>query len=170
MSFNLYIMRHAKSDWSTGEPDIERPLNRRGRKNAARMGHWLVNNKHVPEQVLCSSAVRARQTLELVLESYPVFSDENIIHDSDLYLADVDTLLAKILLYRHAANSLLLVGHNPGLDHLVDTLSNSGLPRNAEGKLMTTAALALFEYRDANFNPGMDTPFTMKLIRPRELG
>lgn len=169
MSFYLYIMRHAKSDWSTGEPDFDRPLNKRGQKNAARMGQWLANNKHVPGQVLCSSAVRARQTLDIVLESFQSFPGECIIHDRDLYLADMDTLLAKILLYRHAANSLLLVAHNPGLDYLVDMLSNSGLPRAADGKLMTTAALALLKYSDADFNPGIDKPETMKLIRPREL-
>ena len=169
MSFNLYIMRHAKSDWSKGETDFDRPLNKRGQKNAARMGQWLVNNKHVPAQVLCSSALRAKQTLEIVLQSFQSFSNDAITLDRELYLADMDTLLEKILLYRHAANSLLLVAHNPGLDYLIDMLSKNGLPRNADGKLMTTAALALFEYSSADFKPGIDKPETMKLIRPREL-
>lgn len=169
MSFYLYILRHAKSDWSTTEPDFDRPLNERGRKNAARMGQWLAANQHVPAQILCSSALRARQTLELVVNELVSFPEENIIHDRDLYLADMGTLLEKILLYRHGADSLLLVGHNPGLDYLVDMLSGHGLERSESGKLMTTAALAMFEYTDDNFEPGSDFPVTMQLIRVKEL-
>ncbi len=169
MPFYLYIMRHAKSDWSTGDIDFDRPLTKRGINNAARMGKWLATNNHVPGLIVCSSAVRARQTLEQVRDSFKAYPDDKIIHERRLYLADESLLLDKILLYRHAAESLMLIGHNPGLDYLVDRLANNALARNASGKLMTTAALAVFEYNDENFNPGEDKPNAMQLIRPREL-
>ena len=169
MSFYLYILRHAKSDWSTGHADFDRPLNKRGRKNAQRMGQWLVENKHVPELVICSPAERARQTLELVSRSFKKFSEESIVYDRDLYLADVDVMLNKILLFKHGVNSLMLVAHNPGMDYLVSRLSRNGLKADAQGKLMTTAALAVFEYRDEAFDPDSDKPISMQLIRPKEL-
>ncbi len=169
MAFYLYIMRHAKSDWSTGDIDFDRPLTNRGINNAARMGQWLATNNHIPGLIVCSSAVRARQTLEQVCQSFHVYPEDRIIYERRLYLADESLLIDRILLYRHAAESLMLIGHNPGLDYLVDRLANNALSRNASGKLMTTAALAVFEYSDDNFNPGEDKPDAMQLIRPREL-
>uniref|UniRef100_UPI0035189862 SixA phosphatase family protein n=1 Tax=Nioella sp. TaxID=1912091 RepID=UPI0035189862 len=62
----LILMRHAKSDWSLGQPDAARPLNARGQRSAEAMGDWLREKGYLPDQILCSSAQRTRETLDLL--------------------------------------------------------------------------------------------------------
>src|SRR6266508_2923118 len=62
----LLVLRHAKSDWPDGVPDAERPLAGRGRREAPLVGRWLRESGHIPDLVVCSPALRARQTWELV--------------------------------------------------------------------------------------------------------
>ncbi len=169
MSFYLYILRHAKSDWSTGTSDFERPLNKRGEKNAKLMGRWMADNNHIPELVVSSPAERAKHTSNIVNKQLKKVDGVKIIYEPDLYLADVGTLLDKINLHKYGHHSLMLVAHNPGLDYLVMQLSNNGLSADASGKLMTTAALAIFEYADEEFDPEIDRPESMALYRPKEL-
>lgn len=165
MSFSLYIMRHAKSDWSTNVSDFDRPINHRGQKNAIRMGRWLCENDFQPELTICSAANRAKQTLELLRQEIITISSKDIILTHDLYLADIETLLDKIALYQHGVKSLLLIAHNPGLDHLAGYLSSQKLKTDQNGKLMTTAAVAIFEYE----NSQLTKPTRMQIIRPKEL-
>lgn len=165
MSFSIYIMRHAKSEWSTMSSDFDRPINERGKKNAIRMGRWLREQGILPEMVVCSSANRAKQTWQLVNQELGGIDSENLMLTRDLYLADAESLLDRIKLYQNGVNSLLLIAHNPGLDVLVNHLSNNQLNTDENGKLMTTSALAIFEYD----GPDLDRPNNMQLIRPKEL-
>ncbi|MFD1341057.1 SixA phosphatase family protein [Litorisediminicola beolgyonensis] len=103
----LVLMRHAKSDWSVGEVDIERPLNKRGRKSAEALGQWLRDEGIAPDQVLCSTAVRTQETCAgLGLDIGPTL-------DERLYLAEPEQILASIA--GAEGDCLLVLGHNPGI-------------------------------------------------------
>jgi phosphohistidine phosphatase len=160
-------MRHAKSDWDNqGTPDFERPLNKRGVKNAKRIGQWMLDNNRLPQQIYSSQAVRAKQTTQLVIGELLEISTESIHYNKDLYLADVDTLIEFIQLYKTNANSLMLVAHNPGLEQLVHFLSNKP---EMVFQSMTTANLVIFEFPDSNFDPEIDKGEIVEFIKPKEL-
>ena len=115
MSLTLIMMRHAKSSWNDPAlDDFDRPLNARGVRDAPRIGRWLVDQGHTPEEVLCSSAIRAKQTLDGLAFQTPV------MFLPELYMASP----AKILGAIQAAFSscLLVVAHNPGMSMLATDL------------------------------------------------
>lgn len=121
----LVVLRHAKSAWPTGVPDHERPLAPRGRRDAPAAGRALAEADCLPDLALCSTAVRARQTWELAAEQWgtppPVRLDER------LYGADVPELLEAVREVPDQVRTLLLIGHNPGLEELVLELAGDGL-------------------------------------------
>ncbi len=165
MTFHLYIMRHAKSDWAdTGISDFDRPINKRGEKSAVRIGQWMLANNHIPKKIISSSANRAKQTIDLVLKQFND-SSENISYEKDLYLADPDTLLEYIQLYKDNVDSLMLVAHNPGLEHLIHFLAKG----SNDYQSMTTANLAVFKYSDNQFDPFADKGELIEFIKPKEL-
>ena len=134
----LLLLRHAKSSWKDDSiTDHERPLNKRGKKTAPLMGHLLRENNLVPELIVSSTAVRARTTAEAAAEAcgYP---GEVIVTD-ELYLATAGEIL-KYAQDRTEATlgRIMLVGHNPGMEELVNILSGQREP-------FPTAALAVFE-------------------------
>ncbi|MGV6849863.1 MAG: SixA phosphatase family protein [Marinibacterium sp.] len=108
MTRRLILMRHAKSSWSDpGLPDHDRPLNKRGKRSARVLGAWLRANRYLPDQAVCSTALRARQTLDgldMDLSAPPV---------PDLYHAGVQTVLR--ILRGADGQCVLVIGHNPGL-------------------------------------------------------
>ena len=164
----LYLMRHAKSDWhSDASSDFERPLNKRGSKDAQRMGQWLKTQGLIPRTLLASPAQRARQTILAVADSLGI-DDHDVVFNKDLYLADRATMLNVIHSISDSIDSVLLVAHNPGLDNLVDWLANRPPPLSESGKLMTTAAIAMFEVSGwTNLKRG--GAVLQQLQRPREL-
>ncbi len=117
----LYLLRHAKSSWDDlGLEDDERPLAPRGEKAARRIGRHLRDIGVQPEQVLCSPAVRARQTLDHVR---PFLEPKvEIQFDPAIYGAGEDQLLARLRQVPSTVRSLMLIGHNPGLQDLALTL------------------------------------------------
>ncbi len=160
-------MRHAKSDWSGhSTADFDRPINKRGKKNAKRIGQWMLNNCRLPNVIYSSSAVRAKQTTQLVTESLTEIRSDKIHYEKGLYLADVDALIEFIQLYKNDVNSLMLVAHNPGLEQLVHFLSNG---TNTDFTNMTTANLVIFEFPDSNFDPEVDKGKIVEFIKPKEL-
>lgn len=139
----LLLMRHAKSDWSAdGLPDFERPLNKRGRKTAPAVGKWLRQKRLKPDVFVSSPALRARETALLVADElgFPV---EAIVFDEAMYDAALGDLLSVIARWREGAQVLLLVGHNPGFDTVLTHLCSKEPPEDAEGRLLTTAAVAV---------------------------
>jgi len=119
------LLRHAKSSWSEpGASDLERPLNRRGQEAAPRIGAYLARHALIPDRVLCSTARRTRETWELVAAEAPAAPPPSFVER--LYDASARTLLD---VFRHAepeAKSLLVVGHNPGLQEAATQLIASG--------------------------------------------
>lgn len=134
----IYLLRHAKAEAHSPEGDAGRHLTKRGRKAAQAMATFLAGLKPVPELVLCSPSVRTRETLERIL---PAFRPEpRIAYEDELYLAEPAALLRRLREVPETAQSVLLVGHNPGLQELAVRLAaNPG--RMAEE--FPTAALAV---------------------------
>lgn len=124
----VLLLRHAKSSWDDPSlDDIERPLNKRGRRAASAMAQHFRDKGLRPEIVLCSPAVRTRQTLDLLL---PALGDAPIQFDDRIYDAAMQTLLARLLELPDKISSVLIVGHNPGLERLAQALDDGqGDPR-----------------------------------------
>ena len=170
MTFKLYIMRHAKSDWSSAETsDFDRPINGRGQESARLIGQWLVDNNKIPQHIVSSSALRAKQTTALVLTAFNEVVPENVIYDDILYLANLDSLLQCIQKYKSGLSSLMLVAHNPGLEELVHYLSNKAASTDNMINSMTTANVAVFEYPDNEFDVYSDKGKLVEFIRPSEI-
>lgn len=133
----LLILRHAKSSWDDGSlPDHDRPLNRRGERDAPRMGRYLVENALVPDLVLSSTARRARQTALSVMEECGWRGELRLVRS--LYLAEPADYATAVQSAPPACERVLLVGHNPGLESLIEGLTGESLT-------MPTAALAVLE-------------------------
>lgn len=118
----LVLLRHAKAEplGPDGE-DFDRLLAERGRADAIRVGQFLVEQGAVPDLVLCSPAARTRQTLELML---PGWSKAPVIrHLPELYLARWLTIINQIRQVREDAATLMVVGHNPGLEEAARVLA-----------------------------------------------
>lgn len=118
----LYLLRHAKSDWGDARvDDHERPLALRGERAASAIGAHLAATGVRPQRVLCSTARRAVDTLERVLAH---FDDQPRVQtERELYLATPEQLLARLRREDEGVDSLLLVGHNPGIGELADWLA-----------------------------------------------
>lgn len=118
----LYLLRHAKSSWDYPEiPDQERPLNKRGRKDAPRMGNWMKQQGISPDSIISSPSVRTLATISKVSHALGL-SGELIETNPALYHASPSSLLTVIRSSPPEVNSLLLVGHNPGLTALANLL------------------------------------------------
>ena len=169
MARELLILRHAKSDWSTGaSTDFERPLNKRGKHQAPRVGRWLRERELVPDHILASTARRVRQTVLRVCPELG-FDPHRVHWEAAIYEAVPGTLLKLLADCPAAARRVLLVGHNPGLDQLLLYLCPAA-PPNPAGKLLTTAALARIALPDdwQVLDPGSGE--LLDLVRPREQG
>ncbi len=165
----LLIMRHAKSDWSSERnSDFDRSLAKRGIKTAILMGKWLKENQHVPDRVICSPALRAKQTCQLILKELAI-SEQDVFWIKDIYDASLNDLLSTISQHSNNTGTLLIIGHNPGLDQLVCHLSKQTPLVNASGKLLTTAALAILGYNSEPISTEPHQAHLQNLIRPREL-
>lgn len=130
----LLILRHAKSSWKDDAlPDHDRPLNKRGKTDAPRMGKLLRDEDLVPDLILSSDARRARSTAELVAEESHY--DGEITFLRDLYAAEAEAYLNALARLGDEAACVLIVGHNPGLEELLQDLTGEYQP-------LPTAALA----------------------------
>ncbi len=118
----LILMRHAKSSWKHPEiKDHERGLNKRGKKDAPRMGKLLVDNELIPQRILTSTAVRSRMTVEAVVEVMNYTGEVSYL--DSLYMAEPDIYLELLSLMPDDLERILVIGHNPGLEGLLQILS-----------------------------------------------
>jgi phosphohistidine phosphatase len=119
----LLILRHAKSSWGDASlEDRERPLNERGRRDAPRMGDLLCAEQLVPDVILTSDAVRAHTTAMATAKAAG-YTGEIVVHPG-LYLASPEDILAALQGVPDAnARTVMIVGHNPGLEELLEKLS-----------------------------------------------
>jgi phosphohistidine phosphatase len=140
----LYLLRHAKSSWDDASlDDRDRPLAPRGRKAAKRMREHLQAERIRPELVLCSPAVRARETLERVAPALGARTRIEI--DESLYGASAEALAARLRLVPDEVRSTMLIGHNPGIHDLALTLAARGKPLRRIYEKLPTCSLVTLE-------------------------
>jgi phosphohistidine phosphatase len=140
----LHLLRHAKSSWKEEVEDHERPLNRRGREAARLVGRHLLASAGAVDLVLCSSAVRTRETFELAVAEFTP-RPRCLIEDA-LYLADRDELIERLQNLAEGDGNVLLIGHNPGLHELALALAEPHSPQVhalSSGKFPTAARISL---------------------------
>ena len=158
----LYVLRHAKSSWENHrQTDFERCLNERGLMDAPRIGKLMSRQNFIPELIISSPATRAKLTAEIVKDAAN-FQIE-IHFDRRIYEATSENLFEVISGVPHEIEGLLLVGHNPGLETLVGSLTG-------EFHSMPTAALAVIdiateEWKEINSTVGK----LRKLFVPKEI-
>jgi phosphohistidine phosphatase len=143
----LLLLRHAKSSWSEpGASDLDRPLNRRGQETAPRIGAYLARHRLIPDRVLCSTARRARETWELVAAEAPAAPPPTFTER--LYDASSRALIDVLRHADPAAKSLLVVGHNPGLQEVATALIASGDLEDRERlrEKLPTGALVVIDF------------------------
>jgi phosphohistidine phosphatase len=156
MPRELLILRHAKSDWDgDAGSDFARPLAKRGKKDAPRMGAWMYREGLVPDLVVSSPAERARQTTHAVCKGLD-YKRKAVVWDEAIYEATAADLLGVLARLPASAKTVLLVGHNPGLEELLVHLVGDDVDELDEGRLLPTAALARVEMPDdwSNLGPG----------------
>ena len=136
----LFLLRHAKSSWADSTlPDAERPLAPRGRRDAKLIAEHLRRLGIEPELILCSTAVRTRETLDVIRPALP---NSELALAQDLYAAGADELLARIRQVPATVESVLVIGHNPGLHELALVLASTGDELDRLEAKLPTAALA----------------------------
>jgi len=115
----LLILRHAKSSWADSSiSDWQRPLNQRGLRDAPRAGEWLRDRSLVPDRIITSDAVRARSTADIVAKAAG-FAKEILLEPSLYHATPPDVLAVLNGVQDQSAATVLIVGHNPGLEELV---------------------------------------------------
>ena len=158
------MLRHAKSSWQDESlPDHDRPLNPRGERDAPRIGRLLREEDLLPEMALCSTAARARSTLELALEAAAWRCE--LRFSPALYAASPEEILAVLAEAPARVARTLVVGHNPGLEQLVRELTG-------EAVTLPTAALAALDCDCATWSRLGATGTGIRLARlwkPKEL-
>lgn len=126
----LVVLRHAKSAWPEGVPDHDRPLGPRGLRDAPAAGRALAEADCLPDLTVCSTARRARRTWELAAAEWGTPPPARF--DTRVYGADVPELLGVVRETPPEVETLLLVGHNPGLEELVLALAGEGVDDTLE--------------------------------------
>jgi phosphohistidine phosphatase len=158
----LFLLRHAKSSWKDQSlPDFERPLNRRGKRAAADVGRYLKHELIVPELVVSSPALRARETIERLAKAAKW--NVEVRFDQRIYEAGGLGLLEVISQIENERKNALLVGHNPGIEELLMLLTG-------DSKRVPTAALAKIELKSSKWTTAADKRAKLAwLIKPRDL-
>jgi len=159
----LLLMRHAKSSWgNSSSPDHERPLNKRGERTCRLMGSFLKENSLLPDKIISSTALRARKTVDGLLENLSI--EEQVTYTRSLYLADVETMLEQLQSLSNDVDMAMLVGHNPGMEEFLCVMCD-------EREHMPTAAIAEIEFDISHWQElNENTSAHLKnLWKPREI-
>ena len=137
----LILLRHAKSDWPD-VPDQDRPLAKRGKRDAPVIGRWLHDHGYLPDTVICSAARRTRQTWELVAPE--LGGSPSVTFEPRAYAASAMTLLYLVRELPATSRTALLIGHNPGVAELATSLA---LPPDGDDAPIRfpTAAVAILD-------------------------
>ncbi len=141
----LLLLRHAKSSWKDETlADSERPLNERGQHEAPRMGAWLRRQELLPDLILSSSARRAHDTTELVVEASGY--EGQVIFTAELYHGGPQSFIEALRHVPDACQSVMLVGHNPELELFLETLT--GVPEHLPTGGLAMIALPIASWQE----------------------
>lgn len=167
----LILLRHAKSDWPDGVADPERPLSPRGRSAAPRVGAYIAQEHLLADRILVSPARRARETWDLVAARLP--PPKVVASEPRVYDATATRLMSVVRELPKDAHSVMLVGHNPGLEDLAELLVASGpAPHLASmAEKFPTGGLAVIDLPVDDWSatvPGIGR--LDRFVTPRDLG
>lgn len=159
----LLLLRHAKSSWD--EPslrDFERPLAARGKRDAPRMGKALRERGPLPDLIISSPAARTRATIKAVTSSARLEAGLHV--EESVYGASSAELMKLVRRLPREKSCVMIVGHNPGLEDLVERLTG-------ESERMPTAALACVEFQTESWEAVEDGEGKLEwLLTPKQLG
>tara|TARA_Y100001934_G_C12332329_1_gene765766 strand:- start:829 stop:1326 length:498 start_codon:yes stop_codon:yes gene_type:complete len=160
---SIILFRHGKSDWNANyESDHNRPVSKRGTKAAKKMGRYLSNIDQVPDLIISSTALRARNTAEIAINAGKWSS--KLVLEKQIYESNVETLISIISKQSNEYNSICLVGHEPTFSSFIERCNNSTWSR------FPTASMAQINF---NINSWYDIDLKFGslvwLIRPKEL-
>lgn len=142
MTLTLILTRHAKSSWGDADlADHDRLLNKRGRASAKAIGRWMADHGLVPDEVLCSGALRTRQTWTHIAET--MVGDPEAQFTDALYLADADAM--RNVLAMAEGKTVMMVAHNPGSAYMARKLVAEA-PDHAKFSHYPTGATAVIEF------------------------
>ena len=159
----IYILRHAKSSWDNSNlNDFERPLADRGISDAKKMSKFLKDMNIKIDKVLCSNAIRAKETFDLTADGCNFEIDKATYLDK-LYFGDTTTIIQDLKELDESLNNILIVGHNPTLHYLVEILTNESINR------FTTCNLATISHDGEWVSLNSQQCSLKSLIRPKEL-
>lgn len=162
----LILMRHAKALWPEEMIDHARPLAQRGKDTAPIMARWLKAHYPVPDYVIVSSARRTQETFDLVCAEIPGLAASSVT-DPHVYEAAMHDVLDSIAETSSRVTTLMLIGHNPGIQDVAEMLANPATSdTNALNRLKRkypTASLAVLEF-EGDWE-GIDTPRIARLVR-----
>lgn len=124
----LILMRHGKSFWDNPEQDdLLRPLNQKGQVDSENMALWLKKSlKYQPDVFLCSDALRTTETLDIVLKTNS-WDPKRAVYDPDLYHAKAKVMIDKVHPFLQDYQTIMMVGHNPGITDFVNLYSNANI-------------------------------------------
>jgi phosphohistidine phosphatase len=163
MDRRLIVMRHAKSAWDTPAPsDHERPLSSRGRRDAPRVAKELCKRGWAPELVVSSDATRARETWQRMSDAFDEVEARLL---PELYMAGLDAVRAALGDVPPTTSTVMVVGHNPGWEELVERLTQVQVR-------MTTANAALLGIEASSWHEAMSMAGRWRLerlVRPKDL-
>ncbi|MFZ2168878.1 MAG: histidine phosphatase family protein [Methylococcaceae bacterium] len=140
MNRELWLLRHGKSNRNLAMDDFDRPLKKRGKRDAERMGVWLQQQQLIPDRIISSPAKRAISTAKLVHKVMAV-EGLGIMQDKRLYQEGFERLKSALAEIPLEVSRVLLVGHNPELEDLLIHLAGAASLPDTD-KLLPTAALA----------------------------
>jgi len=160
----LWIIRHAKSDWSTpGQSDFERPLNERGRRDGPRMATWLRRQQEPATWIWSSDAARAQRTAAFVAQGFAAASPQLVL-EHRLYLAEPERLIDVLRSTPDDVAAVAIVAHNPGLTDLVNVLAGDQVIDN-----LPTFGVAAFDVNGAWHDLRASTARYRSLMSPKRL-
>lgn len=141
----LYLLRHAKASWADPNwSDIDRPLNERGRHDATELRDYLRRSGARPQLVVCSPALRTRQTLDLIAPGLELPAPVTV--DERLYAASAQSLWQRVRELPDTIEQVMLIGHNPGMHDLAANAAEHGddqLRSRLRAKLPTCAFVTI---------------------------
>jgi phosphohistidine phosphatase len=165
----LYLLRHAKSSWEEpGLPDQDRSLAPRGRRATRLLAEHLRREGISPQLVLCSSARRARETLDGIAPA--LGAEVEVQVEADLYSAAAGDLIERLHAISSEVESALLIGHNPTMQSLALSLAARGEQLETVAQKYPTGALATLTFERSWPELGPGDAELVAFVRPKDLG
>ena len=159
----LLLMRHAKSSWKElALSDHDRPLNKRGKADAPRMGEYLSSVGLVPDVILCSTAKRAKQTARFLVTECSF--DGLVIYYPALYHGGTEEFIEALEGLDDEIETAMIIGHNPGMEYSLEDFCG-------ENEVMPTAAIAYIQFEFTTWKDigTADMGKLVALWRPKEI-